>query len=438
MLPILRLPEQRQAVDSLLARLRLSLHDLLAADSDAAAVAASVRSVLARGDDALVEIARRFDDPDFTTDQIRVPAPTLAAAHARITPGLRDAIAHSVRQVRAFQQSLLPRDSVFSRDGVSIRLRWSAIDSVGLYVPGGTASYPSSLIMLAVPALVAGVRRVVVCTPPGRNFSDALLAAAHEVGITELYRVGGVAAVAALAAGTPTIPPVDKILGPGSRWVQLAKRLVSGAVGVDGFLGPSEILVLADDTADPAAIAADMLAQAEHDPGSCLLLTTSTNLLARVAHELTSRLQTLPRRDAVERSFADLSAAVLCENFDQLMDLANRVACEHVSVQFADPDRVLSRLRHGGCVFVGRYSPVAAGDYVAGPSHCLPTNTTARFESGVSVYTFLKRQSVVTYQPAGLAGDAAAITTLARAEGLEAHARSVEARFLETRSVETT
>jgi len=283
--------------------------------------------------------------------------------------------------------------------------------------------------MLAVPAQVAGVRRIVVCTPPSKyGRSDLVLAACHELKLEHVYRAGGAAAVAAMAFGTSTIPRVDKIVGPGNLYVQLAKRALCGAVGIDGFLGPSEILTLADDTGVPAFIASDLIAQAEHDPGSCFLLTTSASLAAAVSREIDVQVQARTRADAIDKALVNHSAIIIDPSMDVLVELANRFAAEHVNLQVKDTAAVLKKLTHAGAVFVGPYSPVAAGDYVAGPSHCLPTNTTARFSSGVSVYEFLKRSSVVKYDPDGLSADAAAIVSLANAEHLDGHAASVEVR----------
>lgn len=442
MLKVWELPRDVEAVEGLLRRLRLDAGDLALLRGGRAEKARSVATLLedvaARGDAALTDLNRRFDDPEFDPRQLAVTPAELEAAHARTTrdnPQVLAALRHSIAQVREYQAKIMPSPPVpLARPGFEAALRWTPLDSAGLYVPGGSASYPSSLIMLAVPAIVAGVGRVVVCTPPSRHFSDAVLATAWELGIREMYRVGGVAAVAAMALGTQTIRPVDKILGPGNEYVQLAKRAVSGAVGVDGYLGPSEVLVVADGKdaeGDAPSIAADMIAQAEHDPGSCFLVTPSRELVRAVAGELERQLATLPRAEAVRRSLETYSAAVVCPDEAGVVALANRVACEHVSlrVEAAAEGRYLAAIKHAGCIFVGKDSPVAAGDYVAGPSHCLPTNTTARFASGVSVYEFLKRGSVVRYGPEGMARDGAVIATFARAEGLEGHARSAELRL---------
>lgn len=432
MLRTLRWPADRNEVEALLRRLRLSPTALVEGHGETA-IRQMIAEVAERGDSALVEQTRRFGHPAFDLSQLRVTPAEIDAARSRIAserPTLLGAIRRSISQVRAYQQHLLPTPrEPLRREGVEITARWTPVDAVGLYVPGGTASYPSSLIMLAVPALVAGVGRVAVCTPGGKNLSDAVLAVAAELNLTEIYRLGGATAVAALAVGTASVPRVDKILGPGNVYVQTAKRLVSGAVGVDGYAGPSEILLIADRSADPQTVAADLLAQAEHDPGSCFLLTTATEVAERVVAEVARQVSVLPRREALERSMSGLSAAIVCADDAALYDLANAIACEHVSLRVADIPSALRRLRHAGCIFTGEFGPVAAGDYVAGPSHCLPTSTTARFASGVSVYEFLKRSSVVSYSPAGIVAEAEAIVTLARAEGLEAHARSVEMRL---------
>ena len=435
MIPILRLSDEmdRQRAEVMLRKLRLDPRDLVTGGSDEdRAVRQVLSDVARRGDEAIVETSRRFDDPSFTAERIRVSGEELRAAAGRVPPQQMSAVLRSIAQVREYQTKVMPREQPsFRRGGVELGLRFVALDSAGLYIPGGKASYPSTLIMLAVPAQVAGVGRIVVCTPRNRDGrEDLVLAACHELGLTEVFRAGGPAAIAAMAFGTATIPAVDKIVGPGNRYVQLAKRALAGCVGIDGFLGPSEILVIADETGDARFVAADLLAQAEHDPGSCFLLTTSETLAADVVREIDRQMRSLMRRSAIEKALHKDSAILIGTSLDQLIDWANRFAAEHVNVQTKDDDAVLAGLRHGGAVFLGCYSPVAAGDYVAGPSHCLPTNTTARFSSGISVYEFLKRGSVERYTSEGLAKDAAAIIALAEAEGLDAHAASVRIRAI--------
>jgi histidinol dehydrogenase len=436
MIPILDLKKDadNRRIESLLSELRLDPAQLASSGKYAAqttTVRGIIADVAARGDQALVDNARQFDFPDFTLDMLQVSPAEMADAAARVPGNQLDAIRRSIRQVREYQTHILPvAPPPLRRAGVELGLRFTPLDSAGLYFPGGKAAYPSSLIMLAVPAMAAGVKQIVVATPPSKyGRSDLVLAACHELRLEHVYRTGGAAAIAAMAFGTASIPRVDKIVGPGNLYVQLAKREPAGAVGIDGFLGPSEILTLADETGNSAFIAADLIAQAEHDPGSCFLLTTSTALAEAVSIEIDRQFKQRGRSSALEKSLRDHSAIVVSDSMNDLIDLANRFAAEHVNLQVKHPDDVLAKLHHAGAVFVGPYSPVAAGDYVAGPSHCLPTNTTARFSSGVSVYEFLKRSSIVRYEKSGLAADAEAIVSLANAEGLDGHAASVEERL---------
>ena len=436
MIPILDLSRHpdRQRLETLWNELRLDPMQLATNGGRYSAATQAVTDIIAdvaaRGDDALVDSARRFDFDQFTPEMIRVKPEEMAQAAARVPKELMSALRRSIQQVRQYQQHIMPGEvKPLIRPGVWLSLRFTPLDSAGLYFPGGKAAYPSSLIMLAVPAQVAGVKRIVVCTPPSKyGRSDLVLAACHELKLEHVIRAGGAAAVAAMAFGTASIPQVDKIVGPGNLYVQLAKRALSGAVGVDGFLGPSEILTLADDTGQPAFIAADLIAQAEHDPGSCFLLTTSMALAQAVSKEIDRQIQERQRADAIQKALISNSAIAVDPSLDNLIELANRFAAEHVNLQLANPDAALKKLNHAGAVFVGAYSPVAAGDYIAGPSHCLPTNTTARFSSGVSVYEFLKRSSVVRYEANGLAADAAAIEALATAEHLDGHAASIAVR----------
>ena len=423
----------RERVEALLKGLGLDPVEIALSRGRLGEATEAVRKIMAdvaeRGDAAVVDANRRFDDPQFTADQIRITQEEMRAAAGRVPGEQLDAIRRSIGQVREYQSWIMPKSpEVLRRPGVELGLRFTALDSAGLYVPGGHAAYPSSLIMLAAPAQVAGVKRVAACTPPSKyGRSDLFLAAAHELGLSEVYRVGG-AAIAAMAFGTETIPKVDKIVGPGNTYIQLAKRLLAGVVGIDGYLGPSEIVVIADETGRSEFIAADLIAQAEHDPGSAFLLTTSAELAKAVVVEVKKQMEERQRRGAIESGLSDHSAIVVDPSIERLTELANRFAAEHVNLQVRDEASVLSRLSHAGAVFVGQYAPVAAGDYVAGPSHCLPTNRTARFSSGISVYEFLKRSSVVRYSQAGLANDAKAITILAEAEHLDAHAASVRIR----------
>jgi histidinol dehydrogenase len=436
MIPVLRLnhPADLRRVESLLSELRLDAAAAILQSGQRARQAEVVRQIMAdvaqRGDTALVESARKFDDSKFTIAQLRVSTQEMAEAAQRLPAELTDALRRSIAQVREYQSHVMPSDpKPLTRPGVELGMRFTPLESVGLMVPGGRAAYPSSVIMLAVPAQVAGVKRIAVCTPASAfGQSDVVLAVYHLLGLTEVFRAGGAAAVAALGLGTKTIAPVAKILGPGNVYVQLAKQMLAGCVGVDGFLGPSEILTLADESARPDIVAADLLAQAEHDPGSCFLLTDSEQLAAAVIAEIEKQTKTLARADVIAKALTDHSAIIVGSSMDELIDWANLFAAEHVSLQTRDNAAVLAKLKHAGAVFVGPWSPVAAGDYIAGPSHCLPTNTTARFASGVSVYEFLKRTSVEKYDEAGLEADAPGIIAMAEAEHLDAHAASIRRR----------
>ncbi len=436
MIPVLQLQNEsdRARVESMLAALRLDPVEVALNEGGRAKHVAIVQQILTdvskHGDQAVVDLSRKFDDPEFTAAQIRVTQEEMRDAVSRVPADQMAAIRRSIAQVREYQTHIMPKDPpALRRPGVELGLRFTPLDSVGLLVPGGKASYPSSLIMLAVPAQVAGVRRIVACSPPSKyGRSDLMLATYYELGLTEVFRAGGAGAVAAMAFGTATIPHVDKIVGPGNTYVQLAKRALAGCVGIDGYLGPSEILILADDSGGPNFIAADMIAQAEHDPGSCFLLTTSETLANAVTSELQKQTALRDRSDAIVKALNDSSAIIIDPSMDHLIALANGFAAEHVNLQTRDDATILAKLVHAGAVFVGPHSPVAAGDYVAGPSHCLPTNTTARFSSGISVYEFLKRSSVVRYEPAGLSADAPAIIAMANAEHLDGHAASVEVR----------
>lgn len=424
----------RSQVESMLGKLRLAPADLALLRGTRAKQSADVQAIMAevaqRGDDALVESCRKFDDPNFSAEQIRVKPEEMHEAAGRISKEQMAALRRSIAQVREYQSHVMPKTPpALKRPGVELGIRFTPLESAGLYFPGGKAAYPSSLIMLAVPAQVAGVKTIVVATPPSKyGRSDLVLAACHELKLEHVFRAGGAAAIAAMAFGTRTIPAVDKIVGPGNTYVQLAKRLLAGCVGIDAFLGPSEIVVIADDSGNPAFIAADLIAQAEHDPGSCFLLTPSQKLANAVVEQLKKQIQPLTRRSAIEKALANDSAIIVHPSIDELIALANRFAAEHVNIQTRDDQAVLDRLTNAGAVFIGPYSPVAAGDYIAGPSHCLPTNTTARFSSGISVYEFLKRSSVARYDARGLQNDAPSIIELANAEHLDGHAASVRVR----------
>jgi histidinol dehydrogenase len=390
-------------------------------------VAAIINRVREQGDAALIDYSKRFDHVSLSPADIRVEEEFLAETAARADSMLVNALRESIQRVRAFHEREI-EDSwkLESTPGSWVGQRISPIEKVGVYVPGGTAAYPSSVIMNVVPAQVAGVPRIVVATPP-RTLSEnpAVAAALVELGITEVYRVGGAQAIAALAFGTATVPRVDKITGPGNQFVAAAKKLVYGVVGIDSIAGPSEVLIIADDEADPRYIAADLLAQAEHgEDASAILITTSERLAQEVVRELSNQLTRLPRSAIIEKSLAQYGAIIVVNDLEEACDLANEVAPEHLQLMTADNEGVASRVRDAGAIFMGAYSPTALGDYFAGPNHVLPTAGAARFSSPLGVNDFIKRTSLVNYSAGELRQAGPIIATLARAEGLEAHAQS--------------
>jgi len=426
----------RSGFDAHLARLRSTVDT---GGKAAQTVAKIIADVKQRGDEAVVQYMRQWTDPQFEASRIVVSADEIAAAPSQIDAGVRDALARSIEHVRAYQSHLKPSDPTpMKLDGATIGMRFVPMSSVGLAVPGGRASYPSSVIMLAAPALAAGVpadQIAVVCPPPTRqgdqpagDISPLVLAACSMLGLSTVYRIGGAQAIAALALGTDTVEQVDLIVGPGNIFVQLAKQQLAGVVGIDGFYGPSEIVTIADDAANPKRIAADLLAQAEHDPGKCFLVAWSNAVIDNVLDELERQVAERGRREAIEAALGDESCAILAADEDQAIDIANTIAPEHMNLAVADIYATLPRITNAGEIFLGDQTPVAAGDYYAGPSHCLPTGTTARFTSGVSVYTFLKRIGTLEY-PAGMDDQTVTdIARLAEAEGLDAHAASVRVR----------
>ncbi len=406
----------------------------------AATVAEVLHDVKTQGDAAVVRYMQKWTDPKFEADRLRVSAADLASAHEKVEPGLLEAIDTAIAQVTEYQQHVMPRDTgTVTVGGAELGMRWSAVDSAGMLVPGGTAVLFSTLIMLAVPAIVAGVdpKQIAVAHPPRTRVGDEavedispiVLATAHRLGIEKVYRIGGAQGVAALAYGTETIEPIDLIAGPGNVFVQLAKAMVNGQCGTDnGFYGPSEIVVVADASADPRRVASDLIAQAEHDPGKCFLVSWETEVIEAIRAEVQRQLPERDRQAAIVKALRDESCAVLVHDEDEAATVMNQIACEHINLAVRDTEGWLDRVQHGGEVFVGDATPVAAGDYYAGPSHCLPTGTTARFTSGVSVYTFLKRTGTVAY-PQGMPAQAIAhVSAMAQAEGLDGHAASARIR----------
>jgi histidinol dehydrogenase len=396
------------------------------------AVRAIVSDVAARGDAALIEATRKFDRLDVAASGLAVTPAEVDAAVKASDAATLDALKFARDRIEAFHLRQVPKDERFiDTAGVELGWRWSAIESAGLYVPGGTAAYPSSVLMNAVPAKVAGVARLVMVVPaPDGRLNPLVLAAAHLGGVTEIYRVGGAQAVAALAYGTATIAPVAKIVGPGNAYVAAAKRLVFGKVGIDMIAGPSEVLVVADDTGNADWIAADLLAQAEHDESAqSILITDSPRLAEDVARAVQSQLATLPRAKIAGRSWEDFGAIILVKHLDEAVPLADAIAAEHLEIMTADPDAFASRIRNAGAIFLGSHTPEAIGDYVGGSNHVLPTARSARFSSGLGVLDFMKRTSLLKCGPDQLRALGPAAMTLGKAEGLDAHSRSVGLRL---------
>ncbi len=384
-----------------------------------------------KGDGAVMEYARRFDRAALTPATVRVTGEEIQRAFRDLPPEALEALRLAAARIEAFHRRQLPRSWFFTEEGAIIGQLCRPLDTVGIYIPGGKAVYPSTVLMNGVPAAVAGVTRRVMCTPVDGDLTvhPAVLVAASLAGIEEIYKVGGAHAIAALAYGTDSIPRVDKIVGPGNIYVVTAKRLVAGEVGIDAITGPTEVVVVADDTADPAYVAADLLAQAEHDEmAMALCITVIKSLADKVAGELRRQLKELPRRTIAEVSLAKNGAILFVPTLEAACALVNRIAPEHVELHCRDPWSQLDRIRHAGAVFLGAFSPEALGDYVAGPNHVLPTGGTARFASPLSVEDFLHRTSLLHFTEEGLNRLGRPAETLASLEGLEGHARAVRIR----------
>jgi len=396
------------------------------------AVAAILADVRARGDAALLDYTARFDRLTLAADRLRIGAAEIDAAAASIPPVLAAALDLAATRIEAFHRAQLPADFRMTDEaGLTLGMRWTALDSVGLYVPGGKAAYPSSVLMNAVPARVAGVGRIAMCVPtPDDTLNPLVLAAARRAGVTEIYRVGGAQAIAALAYGTATIAPVDRIVGPGNAYVAEAKRQVFGRVGIDAIAGPSEVVILADATNDPRRVAMDLLAQAEHDEAAqSILIADDTAFADAVAAAMAAELPRLPRAAIAFASWQAHGAIILVRNWNEAAALVDRLAPEHLQLMLPDAEAMFARIRHAGAVFLGAFCPEAVGDYVAGPNHVLPTGRTARFASGLSVFDFLKRTTWVAADAAALARIGPAAVALAEAEGLHAHAASIALRL---------
>ena len=415
--------------DAFTALLGLKREESVDVDDTVRGIIADVR---ARGDAAVIDLTRRFDRFDLTAETMAVTSAEIDAAIAEVSPERMTALETAARRIRTYHARQRPADESFTDEaGVTLGWRWTPVDAAGLYVPGGQASYPSSLLMNAIPATVAGVSRLALCVPtPDGMLNPLVLAAARLSGVTEIYRIGGAQAVAALAYGTPTIAPVDVITGPGNAYVAAAKRQVFGRVGIDSIAGPSEILVIADGQNDPDWIALDLLSQAEHDASAqSILITDDAGFGDAVAAAIGRRLETLERAAIAGESWRANGAIVVTRDLDEAAGLANRIAAEHLELCVADPEALAARIRHAGAMFLGRWTPEAVGDYVGGPNHVLPTARSARHASGLSVLDFMKRTTMLHCTPDALGTIGGAAETLAQAEGLEAHGLSVRARL---------
>jgi histidinol dehydrogenase len=396
------------------------------------AVRAIIARVRAEGDAALIDYTLKFDKADLSQLGIAVSRDDIARAYETADPQTVEALKFARDRIRSHHERQMPKDDRYTdAAGVELGSRWTAIEAVGLYVPGGTASYPSSVLMNAVPARVAGVERIVIVVPaPGGIINPLVLVAADMAGVSEIYRVGGAQAIAALAHGTETIKPVAKIVGPGNAYVAAAKRQVFGTVGIDMIAGPSEVLVVADGSNDPDWIAADLLAQAEHDVSAQSILITDDPAFGKAVEQAVERqLQSLPRAETAAASWRDFGAVILVADIEASLPLVDRIAAEHVELAIDDAEGFLARMRNAGAVFLGRHTPEVIGDYVGGSNHVLPTARSARFSSGLSVLDFVKRTSILKLGPEQLRALAPAAIALAKAEGLDAHGRSVAIRL---------
>lgn len=396
------------------------------------AVAAIIADVRRRGDEALIDLTRKFDRFDPRENGLAISPDEIERACADIDTETLRALNHAAERIRAFHEKQLPDDLDYTDEqGVRLGYRWNAVGGAGLYVPGGTAAYPSSVLMNAVPAKVAGVGRTVMVVPtPDGVLNPLVLAAAQASGVDEIYRIGGAQAVAALAYGTETVRPVDKIVGPGNAFVAAAKRQVFGTVGIDMIAGPSEILVVADGENDPAWIAADLLSQAEHDAvAQSILITDDASFAEAVERAVDGHLQTLERTEIAAASWRDFGAVIVVDNLDEAPALVDRIAPEHLELAVARPESLAGRIRNAGAMFLGRHTPEAIGDYIAGPNHVLPTARSARFSSGLGVLDFMKRSSMIACDATSLGRIGPDAAALARAEGLGAHALSIDIRL---------
>lgn len=429
---MLRIITQRTEAQAEIARICERTHDDRVVQKEST-VREVLQTVKREGDQALLNYTAQFDGLSLNVGKLRVSGSDLDAAYQQVDKELLDAIRLASKKIEAFHRQRPPKSWVqFGDDEVVLGKRYTPVDRAGLYIPGGRAAYPSTVLMNAIPAKVAGVPRIIICTPPGREqgIAPAVLVAAQEAGVTEIYRVGGAQAIAAMAYGTETIPKVDVITGPGNIYVTLAKKLVYGTVGIDSLAGPSEVLIIADRQANPAHVAVDLLAQAEHDPmAAAILITTDETLAQKVAWEVDQQLAQHPRRTLTEKAIAHYGVAIVVESLEIAAELSNQFAPEHLELEVAEPWDLLPHIRHAGAIFLGSSTPEAVGDYLAGPNHTLPTSGAARYASALGVETFMKSSSLIQYSPQALQKVASAIDVLATAEGLPSHAESVRLRI---------
>ncbi|AFY94996.1 histidinol dehydrogenase [Chamaesiphon minutus] len=429
---MLRIITQQTEAQQELQRISARTHDDAIVHKEAT-VNEIVQTVRRQGDKALLHYTAEFDGQALTVDRLRVSGAELDAAYQQVSKELLKAIELAAQNIEAFHRQRMPKSWVtFGEDDVVLGKRYNPVDRAGIYVPGGRACYPSTVLMNAIPAKVAGVPQIAMVTPPGadKNLNPAVLVAAQVAGIEEIYRVGGAQSIAALAYGTDTIAKVDVITGPGNIYVTLAKKLVYGTVGIDSLAGPSEVLIIADRNANPQHVAVDLLAQAEHDPmAAAILITTDMGLATAVQAAVEQQLVNHPRRTLTEKSIAHYGLIAVVDTLEQAAELSNRFAPEHLEIKTDDPWALIDRIRHAGAIFLGDSTPEAVGDYLAGPNHTLPTSGAARYASALGVETFMKHSSLIQYSPAALGKVGNAIQALTQAEGLFSHGESVRLRL---------
>jgi histidinol dehydrogenase len=429
---MLRIITQQTEAQQELQRISARTHDDAIVHKEAT-VNEIVQTVRRQGDKALLHYTAEFDGQTLTVDRLRVSGAELDAAYQQVSKELLKAIELAAQNIEAFHRQRVPKSWVtFGEDDVVLGKRYNPVDRAGIYVPGGRACYPSTVLMNAIPAKVAGVPQIAMVTPPGADkaLNPAVLVAAQVAGVEEIYRVGGAQSIAALAYGTDTIPKVDVITGPGNVYVTLAKKLVYGTVGIDSLAGPSEVLIIADRSANPVHLAADLLAQAEHDPmAASILITTDSQLATAVQAAVEHQLQDHPRRTLTEKSIAHYGLIVVVETLEIATELSNQFAPEHLEINTTDPWELVNQIRHAGAIFLGDSTPEAVGDYLAGPNHTLPTSGAARYASALGVETFMKHSSLIQYSPTALSKVGNAISALTQAEGLFSHGESVRLRL---------